>query len=255
MRRAAAAPPGALRILSANLWNGAADAHAFAALVAEMNPDAAAVQELGHRQAEALAAVLPYGRLEPSDDCTGMGIATRQPTAVHHLALPCRDARLCALAAPAGGSGAGTIELLNVHVQAPHYPLTWRTWQRRRGQWHGLQRHLLGDPARPRIVVGDFNATPRWPLYRHLTAHLHDAALVAEPVSGGAQPTWRPWPGAPRLLRIDHAFVQHLSVIGFQVVDVDGSDHAALIVDVAGVTDGSGDHPAARTRLGASSRK
>lgn len=87
------------------------------------------------------------------------------------------------------------------------------------------------------MVAGDFNATPRWPLYRHLTAHLQDAGLVAEPVSGGAQLTWRPWPGAPWLLRIDPAFMQRVAVIGAPVVvDVRGGDHAALVVDLAGVT-------------------
>ena len=60
--------------------------------------------------------------------------------------------------------------------------------------------------SNPRVLVGDLNSSPSWPLYRHLTRLATDAAVAA----GTARRSWGPWPSSPRLLRIDHAFVQRL---------------------------------------------
>jgi len=230
-------PPNAhprLRILSANLWNGNADAERFAQLVVELRVDVAAVQELAPKQADALARVLPHGCLEPRLDFNGMGIAAPWPLAVRHLALPTRDARVTDLSLLQVDGTPLSLELINLHVKAPHSPLGLHTLRRRRDQWRGLHRHIIAAPQRARILVGDFNATPLWPFYRRVAAHLRDAALIAARQHGRAvQRTWGPRPDGPRLLRIDHAFVHRVAVLDFQVVDVPGSDHRAVVVDVA----------------------
>ena len=232
--RSRPAVPTRLRILSANLWNGNADAEAFAALVTRLQVDIAAVQELAPDQAVALARVLPHGTLEPALDYNGMGIASQTPLTVRRLPLPSRDGRITELLLAGADGTPVAVELINLHIIAPHSPIGSRGMQRRRGQWRGLQRHLIAAPQRPRILVGDFNATPLWPFYRRVTAHLHDAALIAAKRDGSrARRTWGPRPGSPRLLRIDHAFVQRVTVLGFQVVAVPGSDHSAVVVDVA----------------------
>ncbi|MDX2171196.1 MAG: endonuclease/exonuclease/phosphatase family protein [Deltaproteobacteria bacterium] len=226
--------PGRLRILSANLWNDRADADGVAALVERLAVDIAALQELGPRQAAALGRVMPHGVLEPGQDYEGMGIAARVPLAVSRLPLPCRDARICQLELAATDGTPHRIELINLHIRAPHSPPGWSSLQHRRGQWRGLQRHLVAAPQRPRLLVGDFNATPLWPFYRRVTAHLHDAARIVA-ARHGRRPrrTWGPGPGTPRLLRIDHAFVHRVAVLDFQVVDVPGGDHSAVVVDIA----------------------
>ena len=220
---------GLFRLVSANLWNGAADAEAFAALVDRLRADVVAVQELDGRQAAALARVLPHGLLEPDWKYRGMGIALRQPATVRRIPLPCRDARVTEIEI-----GNEAIEIINVHVQAPHSPPTWGSFRRRRLQLRGLQRYIAAHPGRRRAVVGDLNATPWWPLYRRLAAQLSDAAVdAARRNAHGPQPTWGPWSGAPRLLRIDHALVSDLTVEDFRVVDIVGSDHSAIVVDLS----------------------
>lgn len=226
--------PDRLRVLSANLWNGRADADGFAALVERLQVDVVAVQELAPPQADALGRRLPHGLLEPADDYNGMGIAARVPLAVRRLALPNRDARVAELHLRGADGAAIAVELVNIHVEAPHSTPTWRTVERRRGQWRGLERHLRANPHRPRMVVGDFNSTPLWPFYRRMAGHLRDAALIHAARTGGrAERTWGPWHGAPRLLRIDHAFVHHLEVLNFQVVTVPEGDHSAVVVEIA----------------------
>lgn len=226
--------PGRLRILSANLWNDRADAAGVAALVERLAVDVAALQELGPTQAEALGRVLPHGVLDPDRNYQGMGIVGRTPLTVTRLPLPCRDARLCQLALAGADGAPQSIELINLHIRAPHSPPGLMSLQHRRGQWRGLQRHLAAAPHHPRVLVGDFNATPMWPLYRRVTAHLHDAARIVA-ARHGRRPlrTWGPRPGSPRLLRIDHAFVHRVAVLDFQVVAIPGGDHSAVVVDIA----------------------
>ena len=223
-----------LRIVSANLWNGGAAADAFAALVASLGADVVATQEMTPEQADALARVLPYGLLEPSRDYSGMGIALRHPARVRRLGLPCRDARVADVEWEQPAGGRLELEILNLHVQAPHSPPRWSALGQRRGQLRGVVRHLAGSPHRRRVLVGDFNATPLWPLYRRLAARLTDAAVAAaRRHARSVARTWGPWPGAPRMLRIDHAFVHGVAVEDFQVLPIAGSDHSAIVVDIA----------------------
>jgi endonuclease/exonuclease/phosphatase family metal-dependent hydrolase len=233
------------RVVTANLLNGRADPAAFADLVAGLDADAVAVQELAPPQAAALARVLPHGRLDPRWNHLGMGIALRAPAPVDLVSLPYRPAYVARLGGPgprpagepaAPGPAGGrppALEILNVHLAAPHVrPLT-RALGVRRGQVAGLTAYLAAAPACARVLVGDLNSTPLWPAYRRLTARLADAARVAA-AGNGHRParTWGPWPGAPRLFRIDHALVEGLGVGACRVLPVRGSDHSAVVVDL-----------------------
>lgn len=222
-----------VRLMSANLWNGRADAGAFARLVEGLRPDVVAVQELAPAQADALARVMPYGRLEPAADLSGMGIALRQPGAVHRLSLPCRDARVAEMRIGDASGTAHAVEVINVHIAAPHLRPVHRAAAYRRGQLRGLQAYIGEHPDRPLALVGDFNSTPFWFLYHRIAHHLTDAALdLAHRHGTPPGRTWGPWPGSPRLLRIDHVFVHGLAVEDFQVVDIVGGDHSAVVADL-----------------------
>lgn len=220
--------------MSANLRNGGAEPAALADLVRRVAPDAVLVQEITPEQAKALAGVMPAGQLTPARDHQGMGIALRAPGTVRRLRLPGRDALLTDLAL----DGLPRVELVNVHLTAPHVQPTWRTLAHRRGQVRGLVRHLSAGGLRARVLMGDLNATTVWPAYRRLVARLGDAAVAAALGNGHRpQATWGPWSGAPRLLRIDHALVSGVSVLALQVLPLPGSDHSAVVVDVGLPTD------------------
>jgi len=221
-----------LRLISANLRLGRADAGAFAELVAREGASVVAVQELGPRQAEALAALLPHGKLEPTADGMGMGVALRRPGTVERLALPHRDARVARLTPEEWPELGARVEIVNLHLAAPHTRVPW-SWRDRRGQVNALLAYLAALPV-PRALVGDFNATPRWPAYRRLAAGLDDAAVIAAAKRGRAPArTWGPRLLATRLLRIDHVLVDAIDVADFRVVPIAGSDHSALVVDLA----------------------
>jgi endonuclease/exonuclease/phosphatase (EEP) superfamily protein YafD len=218
------------RILTANLANGGADANAFADLVEAAEPDVVAVQELAPDQAEALARVLPLGKLEPARNHDGMGIALRAPGSVRRLRLPYRSAFVAELH---WSDDDEPVEVLNVHLAAPHvHPVVQRLWDRR-GQVRDVIAHLDATPRRRRVLAGDLNATPLWPAYRRLRERLGDAVEEAARRNGRrAERTWGPWYGSARILRIDHVLVQGLIATDTRVLPIRGSDHSALVADL-----------------------
>jgi len=226
-------PAGSLRVMSANLWQ-AADPQALVDQVEELAVDVLAVQELVEAQAEALSRVLPFGSLEPADDYTGMGIALRRSGEYERIAMPCRDARLARISVDGNGAAPAQIEVVNVHVIGPHvHPAPRSLWMRRE-QWRRLSSYFESRPSVPRVVVGDFNSTAQWPFYRRMAARMRDAAVeVARRRGESPRPTWGPWYGSARLIRIDHAFVDGLEVVDFQTVSVRGADHSGIVVDLA----------------------
>jgi endonuclease/exonuclease/phosphatase family metal-dependent hydrolase len=202
-------------------------------LVRELDATVVAVQELGPLQAQQLAELFPHGKLEPTAEGTGLGIALRHPGEVERLALPERDARVARLAARDWPGLARDIEVVNAHLANPVIGIP-ASWRFRRGQVDGLAAYLSSAEPRPRALVGDLNATPLWPAYRRLAAELDDAAQIAAARRGrSAERTWGPYPGSPRLLRIDHVLVDALDVLDFRVVSIEGSDHSAVVADLA----------------------
>ena len=224
-----------LRVFSGNLMNGRADPQALADLVRHSGADVAVVQELSPEQAHALGSVFRHGRLEPACDSTGMGIAVRYPAEFDRVPLAFRDARIARLESAHWPTLTGALEIVNVHIASPGWGLqALARFRNRRAQSRGLIEYLDGTPGRSRAVVGDFNATPAWPLYRVIAGRLEDLALT-HARSRDAKParTWARWVGGPPLLRIDHCFGSGVRVDDFQVVAIPGSDHSGLVVDLS----------------------
>jgi endonuclease/exonuclease/phosphatase family metal-dependent hydrolase len=219
--------------VTANLWSTGAEPAALGRLLESLRPDVLAVQELGPDQAEVIADLLPYGALEPRRDYDGMGIALRRPGEVERLALPKRDARLARISPEAWPGLGAPVEVVNVHVLAPHALPPWRTAATRLGQVRGLARWLDANPHPARFVCGDLNATPGWPAYRRLAERLRDLARDHAAASGARAPgTWGPGARGPRLLRIDHVFASSGRTLDARTVRIEGSDHDAVLVDV-----------------------
>jgi endonuclease/exonuclease/phosphatase (EEP) superfamily protein YafD len=224
-----------LRILSANLMNGGADPAAFAELVRATRAEVVAVQELAPEQADALAGVLGHGRLDPRRDHRGMGIALARPGRASRIRLRYRDAHAVELEPALWPGLAAPLEVLNVHMaNAATLRRPLAQVARRRAQVAGLLAHLDASPERPRVLVGDLNATPLWPVYRRLASRLEDlAALHARRTGRRAARTWPRGLGRLRLVRIDHCLASGCEAARVEVLDLRGSDHYALLVELA----------------------
>lgn len=223
-----------IRILTANLCSDRADPAALAAIIEELDVDVACVQELGPRLAEALAKILPAGRLGPNEINRGLGIACQRDVEVEQFALPARAGWVARLSPGSWPQISEPIEIVNVHIVGPH---TWPYFPRRhtrRDQLSDLLRFLDRDPHVPRAILGDFNASPIWPAYRRLAARLTDSVIACQTGRVRGDPTWPHVPaiGLTGLIRIDHCFVSNLKAVDARVVPIRGSDHLGLCVDV-----------------------
>ena len=218
-----------LRILTQNLYNGRADVRSFASALHTYEPDVVAVQELAPDAAEILAEWGESTLLDPRDDTTGMGVAVRGLAAFERLDFPFRSP--VAVLLPADSWNLGTdLQVVNTHLVNPISRPILQSRELRRRELLALRALVTGDSATPaQILVGDFNSSPAWPLYRPLSAVLIDGAVAA----GTAQRTWGPWPSSPRLLRIDHAFTRGpINVTATRTVRIAGADHRGLLVDI-----------------------
>ena len=220
-----------LRILTANLYTGRADPSSLAAVLDEVRPDVVAVQELSPNAAGVLEDWGSVRLLDPSLDTVGMGLAVATKATLDRLEFPHRNP----IRASFDGSpwGLDVVEVVNAHLVNPvARPLRWA--RRARSQELAALEEVLSQPATTRVLVGDLNSSPAWPLYRRLTELATDGAVAA----GTARRTWGYFPRSPRLLRIDHAFVQGASCVRTGLVKIRGADHSALVVDVEPLASG-----------------
>jgi endonuclease/exonuclease/phosphatase (EEP) superfamily protein YafD len=217
-----------IRILTINMYNGRADATSLAAALEEHSPDVVAAQELASAGAEVLAEWGDDHLLDPRTDLTGMGMAVRGSASFSRLDFPNRRPVTAVLPARDWGLDRD-LEVINAHLVNPVSRPLQKSRRLRSLELVALEEQFAernGD--RSRVLVGDLNSSPAWPLYRRLAAIATDAAVAA----GTARRSWGPWPNSPRLLRIDHAFVQGLRPLETQLVTIRGADHRGLLIDL-----------------------
>lgn len=216
------------RLMTANLLHDRCDASDFSRLVETLDPDVIVTQELGPFCADVVAGAYPKHRLQPALDFTGRGIATRFEAEFGDIRMPGRMGTSVLFDVE------GTpVRVAGVHLLNPVMFPWWRSAQGRGRQLDELFAWLEEDPNTPTVVAGDFNASPRWPVYKRTAARLTDLVAEWASVEGtDPKPTWGWRPGWPRLLRIDHVFGTRVRAREVSVHPIEGSDHASLAVDL-----------------------
>lgn len=215
-----------LRMMTSNMLFGGADAADVVRLVRENRIDVLAVQEFTEKAQTALKtagleAILPFQQLAPEWGASGSGLYSR-----YQLTEPAAERN-------AGGfqqahavvqvPGAAAIHVESVHPLAPAHPDMIPGWSA------DLRSLLPAGGDRPRILLGDFNATLDHKLLRDVIATGYRDA--ADAVGKGWIGTWGPYDSDPiPPVTIDHVLVdERLGVKDVQVHDVLGSDHRAVI--------------------------
>ena len=221
-------------MLTANLWATRVDAESFADSLRYLDPDVVCVQELAPSAASALEEMYGYGELIPTNDFRGMGIALRNPAKLTTLQMPQKDGQVAVLEPDDWPTLNEPLEIVNLHFAAPGPRRIASQLAARRRQLAAFEKYVGETPSRPRLVVGDMNSTPLWPLYRRLARQFDDAhRLVAKQFRRAPRRTWGPTHNWPRLLRIDHVFTHAVEVSDLWVVPIAGSDHSGVIFDLA----------------------
>lgn len=213
--------------MSANLWGPHVDLAGLAGVLLDVDPDVLVVQELDPAAAEVIAAHFPHHRLDPVEETMGSGIATRRMTSLTRIPLRYRSGWSATLGLDAWPELPAPMEVVGVHMANPVAWPWWRSVVHRRQQLAGLLTYCDAVPMH-RIIVGDFNASPSWPLYRQMARRFTDGAVAA----GTTRRTWRFQGRTPPLLRIDHSFGEGVEFAHTRPVRVPGADHLGLVTTV-----------------------
>jgi endonuclease/exonuclease/phosphatase family metal-dependent hydrolase len=214
-----------LRVMTANLLNGAGSPVVLRELLKRYQPDIMGAQELSTNQAEVVEHHFAYGVVKPRDDNEGNGLMSQHEIFPSVLPLPYRD----------GLSGTIDFEGKSVDVITMHLanPIDgrWGKFIERRLQLRAIGPRLT-LPGR-HILMGDMNSTPSWPAYHRIGGSMdYSVAAWATRNKAAPQRTWAYKPNWRTMLRIDHVFTAGLVATDVKVRKVDGSDHRALIVDL-----------------------
>ena len=224
-----------LRVLTINLLVGRADPGAVVALVRQEGPDVLFVQELTigaqtRLKQAGLEDLLPHTQIEHKGaGPRGSGIYARFPLSEGPPLPSTFAAQPTALLELPDGE---QVELMCVHPRAPAL--------RRGGSapWRAELAVLPAPGKLPRVVAGDFNATPDHAAFRDvLRLGYADAAIQ----TGNA--LVRTWgrPGKDPWLTLDHVLVSRgCSVHACSVHMVPGSDHRAVYAEIRLAAAGEG---------------
>lgn len=221
-----------IRVLSCNLFSGRADPAALLDTIETDGVDIVCAQELSPALAAELSRSLPYGDVFHEQVARGNGIASRFPVEMARIRMPKRDGFVATLSPEHWGGLPQPVQIVNVHISGPHLWPYFPHPVRRGRQLAALLADRRAHAAVPHAILGDFNSSPAWPLYRRMAARYVDgaAAVAASPAN-----TWPRIPalGIRGLLRIDHCFLHRLVARSASVVEIRGSDHMGLRVDLA----------------------
>ena len=213
-----------LVVMSANLYLGRADPGSVLDMVRTNQVDVLSLQELtqgtvDRLQRDGINALLPYQIFQPGPDGTGTGsgLASRFPLREEKFAEPASFAQPSAIVDVPGVTDP---DILVVHTMPGVADAV--TWKRELAQ---LPLPVFN--VRPRLLVGDFNATLDHPGLRALTDRGYVDA--AERRGRGLTPTW-PATLWPPPVTIDHVLVDNRAAVDdYRVFDLPGSDHRAVV--------------------------
>ncbi|SCG57450.1 endonuclease/exonuclease/phosphatase family protein [Micromonospora halophytica] len=220
-----------LRLLTANLLKGGADARTLVDLVRRHRVDVLAVQEFTPQaQAEldrqGLSELLPHRQLNPEVGTTGSGLYARHPLSDGGFR---RNAGMAFTQAYARVAvpGAAPLRVESAHPAAPYGVEVVDEW------FTDLRAQPRATPDGPlSVLAGDFNATlDHAPLRALLDSGYVDAADAA---GAGLAGTWGPYDGGPvPPVTIDHVLVdRRIAVRTVDVHPVPGSDHRAVLAEL-----------------------
>lgn len=220
-----------IRIVSANLRYGRADAAAVVGLAAQ-HADILAVQELTPEKADLISAagideVMPHQVLRAREGPAGVGIWSRYPLTADaeydEFWLGLITARVRIPGLPAEATVATT------HMSAP-WPEPISGWRDDLARLAVVLGKVGASAPGPVILAGDLNATPDVLEFRRLLRDgYHDAA---EQAGAGLTRTHPADIVIPPVFAVDHILIRGGTATSAHTLPLSGSDHRALAVRI-----------------------
>lgn len=221
------------RVMTCNVYRGAADAQSIVDAVRDERVEVLALQETSDEFIDALNAAgigdyLPYAQVSSSDGVYGNGIWSATP-----LSDPSDDDVDSSASFMPGGTvafedGTKPVRFVSVHTTAP-VPGYWKQWK------HSLDElaRMRSDTSTRYVFMGDFNATDdHTPFRMFLGDRFQDAAKASAHGFAFTWPADRAW--TPAFAGIDHVVIdQGMQAGQTKTLEIPGSDHKALLTTVA----------------------
>ncbi len=216
-----------LRIMTQNVLRTNQQFENFLRVANQFDPDIIALQEIDESWMAGLSPLqdaYPHVRFEDYPGNFGIGLFSKFPWDSIDVQLN-GPLQLPSIHARFSQPGGQVIELVNTHPLPPEGQADTQY----RNEQLLLTAHEL-DPARSRIVMGDFNLTPWSPWFHEI---LRRGELVDAARGWGVAPTWYFFPSWLGGVKIDHVLVSpEIGVDNYRVGPAVGSDHRAVIVDI-----------------------
>ena len=218
----------AVRVVFFNILIFNDDVGRFVAWIEDRDPDVVVMTEMSPRHVERMAGAMagyPFQVLEPRGHSFGMVVYSRWPISgevVAELAGSTPPASSPIMVTAGVETPTGTLRVTGLHVFPPITP---RRFTRRNEQL-AIAGDILAQLDGPKLVVGDFNATP-WSA--GLRAFVSDNDLTGV----NTRATWPVWLGFAGI-PIDHALTSRdLRILSIETGPDIGSDHRPVLIDVA----------------------
>ena len=218
----------AVRVAFSSLFIRNDDTGKLVAWLKVSDPDVVVATEVSPRRVAQMAEAMvefPFRMLEPREHPFGMVVYSRYPISgetVTELTGGTPPARVPIMLTVDVETPAGLLHVAGLHLFPPMTPqrLAWRNEQL------AIAGDVLAEVDAPKLVVGDFNATP-W------SAGLR-AFRSENDLSGfNTRATWPVWLGFAGI-PLDHAFVSRdLRIFGIETGPDIGSDHRPVLIDIA----------------------
>jgi endonuclease/exonuclease/phosphatase (EEP) superfamily protein YafD len=227
-RQTVAPGPDDFVVMSANLEFGRADAQSLMTAAREHRVDVLVLIEitpaaLTRLKAAGLDTLLPESVGESSQAAGGTIIRSRFPMTSVEPGLDQVSGHSFNEPVVSLHRETGEVLLRAVHLQPPGLSgaADWRSGQADLQAWREQQ-----PPDQPLVLAGDFNSSWGHPGFRQVAQTMTDAHHAA------GEGWVRTWPQGRRLIRpfiqLDHVLVRGLGVVEAGVVQLPGTDHAAV---------------------------
>lgn len=216
-----------LRVLTQNVLVSNDQYRKVIDLVLKQDPDVIALQEVTPQWIEALRELEPtwkYHVFHEHPREFGLAVYSKLPIDEHDVQL-FGSAGIPSLYVRLRGPGDQQLELATTH---PFIPAGAGASEFRNAQLLLTAEEL--DPARFRVLAGDFNLTPWSPWFGEI---LRRGNLADTAIGYGPSPTWHLFPTWLGGVKIDHVLASpDIMVNQYRTGTPVGSDHLGLIVDL-----------------------
>ena len=217
-----------LVVMSANLEYGGADAQSLVIAAREHRVDVLVLIEvtpssLARLRVAGLDTLLPGSAGESTQGAGGTIIRSRVPMTLVQAGLDQVSPYAFDEPVVSIHRSTGDVVLRAVHSLPPGLSgaADWRSGLARLQSWRQRQ-----PPDRPVVMAGDFNSSWGHPGFRQVAETMTDAHHAA------GEGWVRTWPQGRRLIRpfiqLDHVLVRGIGVVDAGVVQLPGTDHAAV---------------------------